>query len=255
MTPEREVLRRNFLPENLKPLLVRAGVAQTVAVQAHPSVAESRWLLELASANDFIAGVVGWVDLTSRDLGKELDELQRHPKFKGVRHPIEAEPDDAWMIRQDVLEGLAELERRDIPCDLVIYPRHLKYVVKVRERCPRLRLVVDHLGLPIAQKSMDGWGQEIEVVARLPNLWCKLSGMITRTGTGWKAEDLTPYVQHVVGHFGYARVMFGTDWPICILAGSYEEVIEALRQALGPLTDEEAARVWHENAREFYRLD
>jgi len=257
LTPEREVLRRNYLPEDLRPLLSQTGVKFTVAVQAHDSLMEAHWLLELASANDFIAGVVGWVDLTSRDVARDLDILQKHPKFKGVRHPLEAEPDDAWMLRKNVMSGFAELERREIPFDLIIWPRHLKYLPQLREKCPRLRLVIDHVALPlIAEKKVDDWERDMEIVARLPEVWCKLSGMITRANPkSWTPEDFKPYVAHVVRHFGYDRLMFGTDWPICTLAGSYEEVVEVLRKVLGPLREEDAAKVWGGNARIFYRLE
>jgi len=256
LTPERKVLRRNYLPADLKPLLAPAGVDATVAVQAHESLRETHWLLELASANDFIAGVVGWVDLTSHDVARDLGALQQHPKFKGVRHPLEAEPDDAWVLSEDVLSGFAELEQRGIPFDLIIWPRHLKYLSRLREKCPRLRLVIDHVALPmLAERKMESWAREMEAVARLPEVWCKLSGMITRADPdSWKPEDLKPYVDHVVRHFGYDRWMFGTEWPICRLAGSYLDVVESLRTVLGPLRDEDGAKVWGGNARKFYRL-
>lgn len=256
LTPERSTLRRNFLPEDLKPILVRTGVELTVAVQAHPSLAETYWLLDLASGNDFIAGVVGWVDLADHNLGRKLEKLQQHPKFKGVRHPIEVESDDAWMVREDVLRGLQELELRGIPFDLIIYPRHLRYVSRLREKCSRLKLVIDHIALPpIAEKRMDGWDRDMEMVARLPDVWCKLSGMITRANPkNWKPADLKPYVDHVVKQFGYDRLMFGTDWPICTLAGSYEQVIETLHAVLDPLGKEDAAQVWGGNAQKVYGL-
>jgi L-fuconolactonase len=257
LTPERDVLRRNYLPEDLIPLLSQSSVNRTVAVQAHNSLMEANWLLELASANDFLAGVVGWVDLTSRDVARDLDLLQQHPKFKGVRHSIEAEPDDAWMLRKDAGQGFGELERRGIPFDLIIWPRHLKYLPQLREKCPRLRLVIDHVALPpIAEKKMESWARDMETVARLPEVWCKLSGMITRADPKtWKPEDLRPYVDHVVRYFGHDRLIFGTDWPICTLAGSYMDVIEALRKVLGPLQEEDAAKIWGGNAKIFYRLD
>jgi L-fucono-1,5-lactonase len=256
LTPERKVLHRNFLPEDLKPLLGQTDVQLTVAVQAHPSLAEAYWLLELASANDFMAGVVGWVDLAGHNVGKDLDKLQRYPKFKGIRHPIEAEPNDEWMLRTDVLEGLGELERRGIPFDLIIHPRHLKYLPRLREKCPRLKLVIDHIALPpIAEKKMDGWDRDIEMVAQLPDVWCKLSGMIHQAGPkDWKPSDLKPYVDHVVKQFGYDRLMFGTDWPICTLAVSYQQVIDALRVVLGPIRKEDASRVWGRSAQRFYDI-
>jgi len=256
LTPERKVLRRNFLPEDLKPLLARTGIQLALAVQAHPSLAETNWLLDLASRNDFMAGVIGWVNLASRTVGKDLENLQQHPKFKGIRHPIEAEPDDTWMLRSDVLAGFRELERRGIPFDLVIYPRHVKYLPRLRDKCPRLKLVIDHLALPpIAEKRMDEWDRDMESVSRLPDVWCKLSGMITRANPkNWKPADLKPYVELVVSQFGYDRLIFGSDWPICNLAGSYLQVVDALRIVLGSINKEEAAQVWGGSAQRFYQL-
>ena len=256
MTPQVDSLRRNFLPRDLKPLLAQAGVDRTILVQAQHSLEESRWFLEMAGANDFIAGAVVWVDLTSPSLGRDLDEFQRHPKFKGVRHIIEDEPDDAWVVREVVLAGLGELERRGIPYDLLVQPRHLNYIPRLRDRCPGLKLVVDHIAKPpIAQGKMDGWDRDMETVARLPQLWCKLSGMVTEANWHtWTPDDLKPYVEHVVKQFGTDRLLFGSDWPVCTLAGSYQQVVDALRHALGPLGEAEAAKIWGGNARRFYQL-
>jgi L-fuconolactonase len=250
-------LKRSFLPEDLRPLLSAAAVERTVIVQAISSAGEAQWLLGLASANEFLAGVVTWADLRSHELAKDLDKLQSHPKFKGVRHQIEDEPDDAWMVRSDVLERLGELERRDIPYDLLVHTRHMKYIPRVRERCPRLKLVVDHIAKPrIAAREFEEWALEMERVARLPGIWCKLSGMMTEAKwDSWTAEDLRPYVQHVVNQFGFDRVMFGSDWPVCILAGTYQQAVESLQQALGPVPEPQARKLWGENARDFYHLD
>jgi len=192
MTPDRQALRRSFLPHDLAPLLRKSGVDRTVVVQAHASHAESLWLLELAAAHEFISGVVGWTDLTSASLGKMLDEYQKHPKFKGIRHPLEAEPDDAWILQPRVLEGLEELQRRGIPFDLVIFPRHLKHLPAIRERCPDLKLAIDHLAKPpIAARQFDAWAREMERVAQIPGVWCKLSGMVTEANhRNWTPEDL-----------------------------------------------------------------
>jgi L-fuconolactonase len=256
MTPKVQPLLRSFLPEHLKPLLKQNGVHRTVVVQAISSNAEGRWLLDLASANEFIAGVVTWCDLKSPNLGKDLDLLQRHPKFKGVRHQIEDEPNEAWMTREDVLLGLTELERREIPYDLLVRQCHLKYVPLVRERCPSLRLVINHIAKPkIAERQFDDWALELERVAELPEVWCKLSGMNTEADwKSWTSDDLRPYVEHVVKQFGPNRVMFGSDWPVCILAGTYERTVNALREALGTTPPAIADRIWGANACEFYRL-
>ena len=257
MTPKVQGLIRPFLPTDLKPILAQEGVDRTIVVQALSSLPEACWLLELASANKFIAGVVTWADLTSPNVAKDLDGLQAHPKFKGIRHQIENEPDDAWMIRKDVLQGFCELERRGIPYELLVGSRHLKYVKPLRERCPRLKLVVDHLAKPhIAEREFDLWAREIEHVSELPDVWCKLSGIITEASWGsWTVDDLRPYVEHVVNKFGYGRVMFGSDWPVCNLAGTYKQVIEALRSIVGPLPDNDARRLWGATASEVYQLD
>jgi len=256
MTPDREVLKRDYLPGDLAPLLRKSGINRSIAVQAHASHEESFWLLELASSHEFISGIVGWTDLTSPELGKALDEFQTHPKFKGIRHPLEAEPDDAWVVQPQVIKGLNELEKRAIPFDLVIFPRHLKYVSKIRERCPNLKLVIDHLAKPdIASREFDDWACDIEAVAKLPAIWCKLSGMVTEADHhDWTPEDLRPYVEHVVNQFGYDRVMFGSDWPVCVLSASYEQVVNSLRQVLGSPGEVALAKVWGRNASDVYGL-
>jgi len=256
MTPELGVLHRNYLPEDLTQLLSVTGVDRTIVVQAHQSLPEAYWLLELAQANEFIAGVVAWVGLTSPSLGQDLDGLQRHPKFKGVRHLLHDEPDEAWMLHPEVVAGFKELERRGVPYDLLVRPQHLRHVPELRDRCPRLNLVIDHISKPpIAIGKMDNWQQDIEKVAELPNVWCKLSGMITEADwKRWSPQDLKPYVTHVVQCFGYDRLMFGSDWPVCNLAGSYQQVVDALRTVLGPLSPDDAAKVWGRNACQFYQL-
>ena len=256
MTSQVNALQRDFLPADLEPLLSSEGVHRTVVIQAHRSLDEARWLLQLADAYHFIAGVVTWLDLTSPRLGDDLDELQLHPLFKGIRHPIEDEPDDAWMIRPEVLRGLAELERRGIPYDLLVWPRHLDPVLRIRERCPELRLVIDHLANPpIAAATLDGWARKLEDVACLPHLFCKLSGMVTQANREhWTSDDLKPYVQLAVQAFGYDRLMFGSDWPVCTLAASYHQTLGVLREVLRGVTGKEASRVWGGTAAEFYRL-
>jgi L-fuconolactonase len=253
LTPQVEALRRDFLPDDLIPLLSREGIDRTIVIQAHKSYEEAQWLLELAARHDFIAGVVAWADLTSPSLGEALDELQRHSKLLGIRHPIEDESDDAWMVREEVLTGFEELERREIPYELLVWPRHLKYIPALRERCPYLKLVVDHVANPpIARGVMDAWANDLAVVASLPNIFCKLSGMITQVD--WSTESLRPYVAHAVQVFGCDRLMFGSDWPVCTLGGSYGEVVGALRDVLAGASPKEASRVWGQTAVEFYRL-
>jgi L-fuconolactonase len=257
MSPKVQPLVRAFLPPDLQPILAAAGVDCTILVQAISSASEARWLLELASEHEFLAGVVAWCDLRSPDLGALLDELQMHRKFKGVRHQIENEPQEDWMLQDSVMAGFMELERRGIPYDMLVRPEHLKHLRVVRDRCPTLKLVIDHIAKPdIAGHVFDPWAEELERTALLPDTYCKLSGMSTQANwSEWNIDDLRPYVQHVVKSFGYDRVMFGSDWPVCLLAASYEQTMIALKQALGSLSQAQQALVWGGNACSFYHLE
>ena len=255
MSPELGILLQDYLPSDLKPILERNGVRRTVVVQALSSPAETDWLLELAAQSDFIAGVVGWADLTAPGLGQTLDRLMLNPRFRGLRHQVQDEPDDAWILRGDVQRGLGELARRNLPYDLLLHPRHLPLVPQVAEQHPDLRLVIDHLAKPpIAQGRLEPWATDLRQAALWPNVYCKLSGMATEAGAGWVDADLAPYVKVAVEAFGHERLMFGSDWPVCLIAGSYERVIGALRRALGPLSAEDEARMFGGNAIEVYRL-
>ncbi len=250
-------LRRNFLPHQLAPILERNNFHGSVVVQANTVLEETHWLLELAEQHEFIRGVVGWVDLTDPRLGATLDGLQRHRKFKGVRHLVHDEPDVNWLVREDVLRGLSELARRDIPYDLLLRPRHLKLVPRIAERVPSLLMVIDHIAKPpIAAQSLDGWAEDMAAAAKISQVHCKLSGMITEADPrGWKAEHLRPYVKYVLEQFGPERLMFGSDWPVCTLAGTWKEVLAAFTQAAGPQPIEARDRLLGATAARFYRLD
>ena len=256
MPPGESPLRRNYVPQDLEPILKRNRFEGSVVVQANTILDETRWLLELASEHEFIRGVVGWVDLTNPRRGAALDEFQRHPKFKGVRHLVHDEPDMNWLSRANVIAGLRELARRGIPYDLLLRPEHLKIVPSVAEKVPGLPMVVDHIAKPpIAAGRLDGWAEDMAVVAKIPNVYCKLSGMITEADPhGWKAEHLRPYVSHVLNLFGPDRLMFGSDWPVCTLAGSWKEALAAFTQAIGPQPMEAREKLLGGTAAEFYRL-
>jgi L-fuconolactonase len=259
MTPDLGVLERDYLPADLEPILTSNGVRKTVVVQAISSPAETDWLLDLAARSSFIAGVVGWADLQSPDLGKELDRLMRSRYFKGLRHQVHDEPDDAWLLRADVQRGLGELERRGLPYDLLLFPRHLPQVPEVAERHPDLRLVIDHLSKPpIAAGHLEPWATDLRRAAAYPNVYCKLSGMATQAGQEWADTDIAPYVQVAVEAFGTARLMFGSDWPVCLLAGTYARILAALQGAVrdgrGLLSAADEARLFGGTATEFYKL-
>ena len=250
-------LRRNFLPAQLEPILERNRFDGSIVVQANVIPEETRWLLDLAAEHEFIRGVVGWVDLTDARLGHTLDELQRHSKFKGARHLVHDEPDDHWLLRPEVLQGLRELARRGIPYDLLLRPQHLRHVPVVAESVPELRVVIDHLAKPlIAAQRMEGWAEDMAAAARIPQVFCKLSGMITEADRrGWKAGHLRPYVQHALTVFGPERLMFGSDWPVCLLAGTWKEVLAAFTQAIGPQPVEVREKLLGGTAAKFYGIE
>lgn len=256
MPPAPSPLRRNFLPEDLQPILERNSVDGSVVVQATTSPQEAPWLLQLAETHPIVLGVVAWVDLKDPQLGRTLDKLQTHPKFKGVRHPVHDEPDNRWLLRADVLRGLRELERRKIPYDLLLRPQHLPVAIELIDRVPSLSMVVDHISKPlIAKGQTEGWAQDMERLAKAPHIYVKLSGMITEAEwKTWTADQLRPYVQYVLQLFGPSRCMFGSDWPVCLLAGIWKEVLAGLTQALGPLPQSERNKIMGETAMHFYQL-
>lgn len=254
--PELEPLRRNHLPADLEPLLAPAGVERTVFVQAQHNLEESRWVLRLAERYHFVAGVVGWVDLTREACEDQLAELRSHPRFVGVRHITHDEPDDDWIVREDVLRGLGVLERHGVPFDLLFRPRHLRHVPTLARKLPDLPMVIDHLAKPLIKEGrLDGWREDFEAAARFPNVHCKLSGMVTEADRdAWAPTHFEPYVRVALEAFGPERLMFGSDWPVCTLVASYDRVVSALEQALAPISADERAQIFGATAERFYGL-
>ena len=257
MSPDDAVLYRNYGPADLQPQMKAAGVDSCVFVQAAQVVDEARWALELSDRHPFIAGVVGWVDLTDPDVGATLDQLRQHPRFKGVRHLAQDEADDRWLLRDDVNRGLEALFMRGLRYDIVIFPRHLPYVPEMLARHHNGRFVLDHLAKPpIKSGEVDAWARDLAPVAAHPHVCCKLSGMVTEADhQRWTPDDLRPYVETAVGLFGYERLMWGSDWPVCRRAAEYGRVKEALLSALGATGDTDLARVLGGTAASFYGLD
>ena len=257
MSSDLGVLYRDYLPHDLAPIIQNNGVKKTVLVQASNSVAESKWLLELANTNSFIAGVVGWVDLTSPDINTQLDELCSHPKFKGVRHLVESEPDDDWLIQPAVLTGLKQLSERGLSYDLLVHTRHLKHVPLIAESCPELPVVIDHLAKPpIARNEIEEWSQALQPLARYPNVYAKLSGLVTEANwSSWRTDDLRPYVDIALESFGVDRMMFGSDYPVCLLAASYDRVLDSFQEILKSLSGANRDKIFGQNAEKFYRLN
>ena len=254
--PKLAKICRSFLPADLEPLLKQNGVDKCVFVQTQHNLEENRWVLELADANDFIAGVVGWVDLTSPHCEQQLLEFINHPKFVGIRHVTQDEPDDDFIIRDDVSHGLGVLEKHGIPFDLLFYTKHLKHAATVADRFPNLPLVIDHLAKPeIKAANIDHWRDDLSAAANRKNVWCKLSGLVTESDWDhWNPSDFKPYVDAAIELFTPNRLMFGSDWPVCELAANYSQVFEALRVCISDLNEMDQAAILGENAIRFYGL-
>ncbi|MDP6553099.1 MAG: amidohydrolase family protein [Pirellulaceae bacterium] len=255
-TPGLEPIRRDFLPEDLADRIAKVGVDRTVIVQTQHNIDESRWVLGLAEQHEFIAGVVGWVDLAGDDCETQLLEFKDHPKFVGIRHVTQDEPDDDFIVRPDVVRGLRVLERHGVPFDLLFYVKHLKHAAPLAKMLPDLPMVIDHLAKPRIKEAMtDPWREDLRSAAQHPNMYCKLSGMVTEADwKRWKPADLKPYVEMALEAFGPARCMFGSDWPVCELAGSYQQVHDALREIVGELGASELEQIFGGTAERFYCL-
>jgi L-fuconolactonase len=257
MSDEMQVLKRNYLPADLQPLLDQAGVDCSVVVQAQHNLDESRWVLDMAADNARIAGHVGWLDLCSPDLEQQIAEFKPQAKFVGVRHVVHDEPDERWLLRDDVVRGLNLLAQHQLPYDLLLFPVHLKHIPELIRRVPDLPMVIDHLSKPlIAKGEMEPWRKDLAAVAQYPQICCKVSGMITEADhKQWQPADLVPYIDVALELFGPERLMYGSDWPVCRLAGEYQQVIDAARNGLSQLSSSEQAAVFGENAVRFYGLN
>ena len=254
--PKNSPLKEDKIPTTLKKLTANSNVNYTVTVQAHQSIKETKWLLELANKNEFISGIVGWVDLTDPKIGKVLDDLQKDPYFKGVRHLWHDEKDEKWILNSGVINGLKELSKRNLTFDFLARPNHIKYIPQVFDLVPNLKGVIDHIAKPvIANKQIEPWLSDLRKVANVESIYIKLSGMVTEADLKkWTIDDLRPYAHHVFSMFGYDRIMIGSDWPVCTLAAEYEKVIETTRSLIGNLDQNSQKKILSETAKEFYDL-
>ncbi|NGP45446.1 amidohydrolase family protein [Bacillaceae bacterium SIJ1] len=255
-TENEPLLYRDYAPEELLPLLQANGVEGTVAVQAAPSMKETEYLLRLADEHQWILGVVGWLDLTSDQFYEHLKAFLKYPKFKGLR-PMLQDLHDEWLFQPNVLENLELTVNEGVPLDFLIVHRQLPIVKKCMERFPQMKAVIDHFGKPdIAQQQLHPWMEDIEALASYPHLYIKMSGLVTEAKGDWTEDDFSPYVRHVVNTFGPDRMLFGSDWPVCKLAASYEEVLQLVKNQLlaHHLTQAQWASIFKDNAREFYQL-
>jgi L-fuconolactonase len=249
-------LRRDFLITDLRPLMATTGVTGLVAVQAQQDVEETRWLLDVADTADDILAVVGWVPLIDRDVDGLLEELAVRPKLRGVRHVLQDEPDDDYMLREDFNAGVSRLRGHGLTYDILIYERHLPQTLTFVDRHPQQVFVLDHVAKPrIRDGVLSPWRELMRELARRSHVYCKVSGMATEADWhGWSDEDLRPYVDIVLEAFGPRRLMFGSDWPVLTLAGSYERWASAFRRLTSGLSDDERAWIERRTATEAYEL-
>ncbi|REA63249.1 amidohydrolase [Dyadobacter luteus] len=256
ITPEMETIRRDFLPADLKPVLDKNKVDGCVAVQADQSDAETEFLLHLAEANDFIKGVVGWIDFRSEDIYDKLEVYSQFELLKGFRHVVQAEP-EGFLEQQTFINGVEQLAAFDFTYDILVYPHQLKEAFSFASKLPNVRFVLDHIAKPFIKKGeIEPWNKELKELAQLPNVSCKVSGMITEANWyNWKKSDFVPYLDVVFEAFGSKRIMFGSDWPVCLVAGDYEKMKAVLTDYFSGFNASEKEDVMGGNAVRFYRLE
>jgi L-fuconolactonase len=256
ITDAMAVLKRDFLPPDLNRELQGSGVGASVAVQADQSEGETLFLLDLAKRYAVIAGVVGWVDLCADNLPERLEYFSRNDKLCGFRHVLQDEPDDRFMLRKAFVRGIATLGELDFTYDILIYPRQLPAAIELVQKFPEQPFVVDHIAKPpIKSHETATWAQNIREIATAPNVFCKLSGMVTEADwSHWTEDNFRPYLDIVFEAFGPDRLMFGSDWPVCLLAGNYGQVKQIIETCVQKLSGAEKDNIFGSNAARFYGL-
>lgn len=257
MSPEQDALRRDFLPPDLAPLLSETGFEGSVVIQARQLFAETEWLLDLADRYDLIKAVVGWVDLCSDRVEEQLRACSTRAKLKGMRHVVQDEPDDEFILRPDFQRGIARLAQFGLRYDLLILPRHLANAIALVERFPDQPFVIDHLAKPdIKSGAIEPWATLMRRIAEHPNVSCKLSGLVSVADwKGWKPEDFVPYLDVALEAFEPERLMIASDWPVCTLSGSYHEVMGAVTGYLERLDEGALRAICGESCARFYGIE
>lgn len=249
-------IRRDFLPSDLESELRQAGIDGAVSVQARQTIEETAFLLDLADRHDFLRAVVGWVPLIERDVAEALDRFRSNPKLRGVRHVLQGEADDRYMLREDFNRGVALLAERNLVYDILIFERHLPQTLQFVDRHPNQTFVLDHIAKPrIKDNMLSPWQSFIVELAHRPNVYCKVSGMVTEADyQAWTPEQLRPYFDTVLSAFGAKRVMFGSDWPVCLVACEYGRWAEIVRGWIAELSQAEQDRILGGSAAEAYGI-
>lgn len=256
ITADMAVIKNDFLPDDLYPLMVQNNIAGCIAVQADQSEQETLFLLDLAEKNPFVKGVIGWVDLRADNIEDRLEFFSGYQLIKGFRHIIEAETDDQFLLNSQFKNGIALLARYNYSYDLLVRTRHLSAAGKLVKEFPEQRFVIDHMAKPgIRLGELTDWEKELESISQYPNVYCKISGFCTEAHwQNWQTEDITPYLDVVFKLFGPNRVMFGSDWPVCLLAGGYKKTIQVLEDYLKNFSLPDQQKFWGGNALKFYQI-
>ncbi|HMC01999.1 MAG TPA: amidohydrolase family protein [Flavobacteriaceae bacterium] len=250
------VLQNDFLPKDLQPILTQNKFDGCIVVQADQSVDETQFLLQLSDDSSFIKGIVGWVDLMNQDIEQTLSKLSNHKKFKGVRHILQAEP-EGFMLQDEFLNGISLLEKFNLTYDVLISPHQLEEAIKLVETFPKQKFVLDHLAKPeIKANKITTWKEDIFSLSSFQNVYCKLSGLVTEADwNSWKPEDFTAYLDVVFKAFGVERLMFGSDWPVCLLASNYAQVVKLIENYMTPLSQKEQEDIMGKNTMKFYNIN
>jgi L-fuconolactonase len=251
------VIQKDFLPEHLKPVLERNGFAGSVVVQSDQSEAENEFQLKNAAKHDFIKGVVGWTDLRSSSVEERLNHYAQFEKMKGFRHVLQGEKDRAFMLQPSFMNGISLLKKYNFTYDILIFPDQLQHSLELVKAFPTQPFVIDHIAKPyIKDKNISEWQKDIKAIAEQENVYCKISGMVTEADwTQWKKEDLTPYMDVVVEAFGTNRIMYGSDWPVCLVAGPYEKIAGLVKDYFAAFSATEQELFFGGNAIKFYNLN
>ncbi len=250
-----QVIRKDFLPGDLAIVLKENRVDACVAVQADQTEAETDWLLKLAANNDFIQGVVGWIDLRSDSIEERLRHYAQFKKLKGFRHILQGE-EPSFMLQESFLNGISKLQQFGFAYDILIMPKHLDASLQLVQQFPEQKFVIDHVAKPyIKDGKIDEWKEGMEKLAAHPHVYCKISGMVTEADwKNWTAEQLKPYLDVVVNSFGSDRIMYGSDWPVCLVASSYSKWLQTIKDYFASYSAEEQEKVFSSNAVKFYNL-
>lgn len=249
-------IQRDFMPPDLKAELDRHRIDGCISVQVDQTEAETRFLLQLAEQYPFIKGVVGWVDLKHKRIEQHLEAWARFPRLCGFRHIVQGEADVNFLLNPDFIRGVRALKAHDFTYDILVYPYQLGATLEFVRKVHGQKLVIDHLAKPyIKHGYMDGWAVLMKEIARYPHVHCKVSGIITEAAwNAWTYEEIMPYLDVVFETFGIERLMFGSDWPVCLVAGSYSDVYRLIDRYTGQLSEEDRRKLFGENGRDFYRI-